>query len=85
MEATLDKFETSNQKGRKIGRKEKSNVFSENLNESDHDIPLECLEEQEVTVDRLSGVSCVSINCCIQFKIFHCDCLKMRKEKICFF
>ena len=48
--------------------KEKSNVFTKNLNESDYDVPLECLEETHVIIDRLSGVSCVSRKYFIQFK-----------------
>ena len=50
-------------KGRKNGRKEKRNVFTENLNESDCDVSLECSEEKHFIVDRLCGVSCVSIQC----------------------
>ena len=70
MEATLDKYESNNQKGRTIGRKEKSNVLKENLNDSDYDVPVECLEEKLVIVDGLSGVRCVSWKYLIQYKFF---------------
>ena len=78
MEATLDKFEKNNQKGRKTGRKEKSNVFTENLNESDNDI--ECLDEEHVIVDGLSGVSCVSMKSFNQFKFCNCDLLNKQNK-----
>ena len=81
MEVILDIFGKSNQKERKTGRKEKSNVFTENLNESEYYVPLECLEEKHVIVDRLSGVSCVSRKCFSNFKFCQCDRLKMQKKR----
>ena len=49
-------------KGRKSQGKEKSNVFISNPNESDEDVPLEYQEATHFVVDKLSGVTCVSIN-----------------------
>ena len=58
MEATQSEHNRRNN-----GRKEKCNAFTGNLNESDCDASLECLEENHSIVDRLSGVSCVSMQC----------------------
>ena len=67
----LDKSKKCDQKGRKSGSKEKSNVFISNLNESDEDVPLEYQEATHFVVDKLSGVTCVSINYFVMQCIHH--------------